>query len=109
MSKLVLDPPAVESPVERATQSPVDPSPKGDMGTRVVLDRTSANATERDVKTWPLGAHLTIGAVALFLLAMLAIVAIFSVPSAALVTFDGVVAIGILVLSLALSMLMVIA
>jgi hypothetical protein len=108
MNNTLLDPPRAEPPVQHEVPIPVDASVAADTSTRSG-EGASSGAAKQEGKRWPLGAHVTIGAVALFLLAMLAIVTLFSVPSASLFTFDGAIALGILVLSLALSVLLAVA
>lgn len=112
MNNMLLDPPRAEPPVQHEVPIPVDASVAADTsipGGEGASSIAAKSAAKQEGTRWPLGAHVTIGAVALFLLAMLAIVTLFSIPSASLFTFDGAVALGILVLSLALSVLLTVA
>lgn len=110
MGTQVLDQHSVQAPTEAprddAASTVVRPQP-------VILDSNYSRAVQQagrpapHAARWQTGAHLAIGMVALLVLLMLAIVAIFSVPSAQLFTVDAAVGLAIIVLGLALSGLLV--
>lgn len=115
MDTQVLDQPSVqasqaptEAPRDDATSTVVAPLPAtldADRSHGVQGARREAPHAAR----WQMGAHLAIGMVSLLVLLMLAIVAIFSVPSAQLFTVDAAIGLAIIVLGLALSGLLVLA
>ncbi|HEX6817655.1 MAG TPA: hypothetical protein VF120_04715 [Ktedonobacterales bacterium] len=107
MTAQVVDHPSLQPTREHQTRTQTPIEPRAPLPANMDSPGAASSTRAPRAARWQSGAHLAIGMVSLFVLLMLAVLAIFSVPSATLFTID--VGIALAVVTLALSGLLALA